>query len=48
MKEIFTLKGHIASVNSFTCFPDDENLLLSGAYDTLIKQWDLRTRNSIG
>lgn len=44
--EISTLKGHVAAVNSLNFSPNDDSLLFSGAYDTLIKLWDLRLKNS--
>lgn len=44
--ELQTLKGHTASINTLTIYPTEENkcLLFSGAYDTVIKLWDLRSR----
>ncbi|CAK75916.1 unnamed protein product (macronuclear) [Paramecium tetraurelia] len=47
--EIQTLKGHTTCVNSLCIYPTEENknLLLSGAYDTSIKLWDLRSKTVV-
>ena len=43
-----TLKGHATSVNCFGLFPEQDNRIASGSYDTHIKLWDVRSKNNIG
>lgn len=43
-----SLRGHATAVNCFAIDPDDPQMLASGSYDTTIKIWDIRDKNSVG
>ncbi len=45
-KQVNLLKGHSTSVNCFGIFPDNNNRMASGSYDTNIKLWDIRDKNN--
>lgn len=43
---VCTLKGHATSVNCFGLFPEEDNRIASGSYDTHIKLWDVREKTN--
>ena len=43
----YCLKGHTVEVSSLYADRKNENLIVSGSSDTILKMWDLRTKNSV-
>jgi len=46
---ITTLKGHSVAINTIAHFPSptQEHLLLTGSYDSSVKLWDLRQKQTV-